>query len=636
MSWLVLVLLVVPFASAGTILLTGHHPDVAGRGIAVGGSALGLALSLVVAFAHLGDAVPLRHVYASTAAAGPPIELAVHVDPLSAVLLLLAATVAFLVQVYSLGYLHGDPRYPSYAALVSVFTGAMTTVVVADDLWMLLVGWELMGACSYFLISHHWELGVARAGAVKAFLMTRTADLGLLFAIFLLGDRFGSYRITTVMQAITDHALPRDELWLPAVLVTVAVMGKSAQFPFHTWLPDAMPGPTPISALIHAATMVAAGVFLVARVYPLFLSSPAALTLLALVAAVTMFIAALSALATDDLKRVLAWSTVSQLAYMFGALAVGAWSAGVLHLLAHGAFKALLFLAAGSVVHAVGGATSMDRMGGLREKLPDTFVTMTVGFAALAGVVPLVGFFTKDAVIAGAADAVDGRLVWPWVAWLLLASMVLTALLTVAYSLRAWLLVFFGEPLYAGADLAAEHLDHPGDAGPQEPELDRPVAPVVHESPASMRVPLFLLAIPTVFGGLMVAYPAALLGPEHDEELFHLAESAGMTLLVAVIAAVVLVLWRRHGRQMWPRVVLPHPPVDRLYDAGLVRPVRRMSLVVRAGDRDVVESYVLGSGAAVRGIGKLLRLAQTGNVQTYLMVVVVGAAALAVAAGVMA
>jgi NADH-quinone oxidoreductase subunit L len=553
------------------------------------------------------------------------------------VLLLLATTVAFLVQVYSLGYLAHDPRYPSYAALVSVFTGSMATVVTADDLWMLLVGWELMGACSYFLISHHWELPVARAGAVKAFLMTRTADLGLLFAILVLGNRFGSYRISTVMDAIADGSFGRDALWLPALLVAVAVIGKSAQFPFHTWLPDAMPGPTPISALIHAATMVAAGVFLVARLYPLFLSSPVALTLLAVVAAVTMLLAALSAFTTDDLKRVLAWSTVSQLAYMFGALAVGAWSAGVLHLLAHGAFKALLFLAAGSVVHAVGGATSMDRMGGLRERLPDTFVTMTIGFAALAGVVPLVGFFTKDAVIGGAIDAVDGRLVWPWVAWLLVVSMVLTAALTVAYSLRAWLLVFFGPPLYAEADLAAENLDHPGDVGPDEVDLERPVVgPVVHESPASMRVPLYLLAAVTVLGGLMVAYPAALLGPEHDVELFHLAESAGMTLLVAVVAAVVLVRWRRHGRAMWPRVALVHPSVDRLYDAGIVRPVRRMAQVVRAGDRDVVESYVLGSGAAARGIGRLLRFAQTGNVQTYLMVVVVGAAALAVAAGVMA
>ena len=606
MSWVVLTLLVVPFVSAGTILLTGHRPDVASRGIAVGGSALGLALSVVVAVAHLGSAQPEGHVFASSSAFGPAIELSVYVDQLSAVLLLLAGTVAFLVQVYSLGYLEGDPRYPSYAALVSVFTGAMSTVVVADDLWVLLVGWELMGACSYFLISHHWELPEARAGAVKAFLMTRTADLGLLFAIILLGERFGSYRISTLMASISESALPRDELWLPAMLVAVAVMGKSAQFPFHTWLPDAMPGPTPISALIHAATMVAAGVFLVARLYPLFLSSPAALTLIAGVAAVTMLIAAIYALTTSDLKRVLAWSTVSQLAYMFGALAVGAWSAAVLHLLAHGAFKALLFLSAGSVVHAVGGATTMDRMGGLREKLPDTFVTMTLGFGALAGVVPLVGFFTKDAIIAGALDeATGGRLVWPWVAWLLLVSMLVTAVLTVAYSLRAWLLVFFGEP----------------------------VAGDVHEAPWSMRVPLYLLTVPTVLGGLMVADPALLLGPEHDEHLFHLAESAGMTLLVAASAAAVLLAWHRRGRDMWPQVVVPHPPVDRLYDLGIVRPVRRLAVIVRAGDRDVVDAYASGAGAAVRGLGRLLRMAQTGNVQTYLMVVVVGAAALAVAAG---
>jgi NADH-quinone oxidoreductase subunit L len=369
-----------------------------------------------------------------------------------------------------------------------------------------------------------------------------------------------------------------------------------------------MPGPTPISALIHAATMVAAGVFLVARVYPLFLSAPAALTLLAGVAAVTMFIAALYALNTHDLKRVLAWSTVSQLAYMFGALAVGAWSAAVLHLLAHGAFKALLFLSAGSVVHAVGGATTMDRMGGLRDKLPDTFVTMTLGFGALAGVVPLVGFFTKDAVISGALDeATSGRLVWPWVAWLLLLSMVVTALLTVAYSLRAWLLVFFGE-------------------GPED----------VHEAPASMRVPLYLLSIPTALGGLMVVDPALLLGPEHDEHLFHLAESAGMTVLVAATAAGVLIAWRRRGRDMWPRVVVPHPPVDRLYELGVVRPVRRLAVVVRAGDRDVVDGYVTGVSASVRGLGRVLRKAQTGNVQTYLMVVVVGAIAMAVAAGALA
>ena len=611
MSWVVLTMLVVPFAAAVSTLFFGHRAEVAARGIAVGGSFTTLALATVVAAAHLGDAEPLAEVYVSTASTVPPLELAVYVDPLSAVLLILVGVVAFLVQVYSLGYLAGDPRYPSYAALVSIFTGAMVAVVVADDLWVLLVGWELMGACSYFLISHHWELGEARSGAVKAFLMTRTADLGLLFAILVLGERFDSYRISTVMVAITDQALPRDELWLPAVLVAIAVMGKSAQFPFHTWLPDAMPGPTPISALIHAATMVAAGVFLVARVYPLFLSAPAALTLLALTAAVTMFISALYALVTDDLKRVLAWSTVSQLAYMFGALALGAWPAAVLFLLAHGAFKALLFLSAGSVVHAVGGSTSMTAMGGLRTKLPDTFATMTIGFAALAGVAPLVGFFTKDAVIAGVLEgAQHGRLVWPWVAWLLLVSMVLTAVLTVAYSLRAWLLVFFGE--------------------------DEPDRPEVHEAPPSMRVPLYLLAVPTVLGGLVVAAPAALLGPAYDVELFHIAESMAMTLLVVAAAVAVLLVWRARGRSMWPRVVLPHPPIDRVYELAIVRPVRWLARLVRAGDRDVIDGYADGAGASARGVGGLLRLAQTGNVQTYLMVVVVGAAAVAVLAGAVA
>ncbi len=615
MSWVVLVLIALPFVSAALSLLVGHGGEVAERGIAVGASGLGYVLAASVALSHLGDASPLEAVFASTTGIRPPIELSVYVDQLTAVMLLLAYTVAFLVQVYSLGYMAGDPRYPSYAALVSIFTGAMTIVVTADDLWMLLVGWELMGACSYFLISHHWELGEARAGAVKAFLMTRTADLGLLFAIIVLGVRFDSYRISTIMGEIAAGGFSRDELWLPALLITVAVIGKSAQFPLHTWLPDAMPGPTPISALIHAATMVAAGVFLVARTFPLYLSAPAALTTLALVAAVTMFIAAVYALFANDLKRVLAWSTVSQLAYMFGGLAVGSYASGVLHLLAHGAFKALLFLAAGAVVHAVG-TTSMSAMGGLRDKLPDTFITMTIGFGALAGVAPLVGFFTKDAVIGAVwEEARHGNLVWPWVAWTLLASTVLTAVLTVAYSMRAWLKVFFG----------TAPVPEPGSAAPE-----------VHEAPLSMKVPLYLLAIPTVLGGLLVAYPEKVLGPgEYD--LTHPELSVLMTVLVGATAGVVAWLWRRSaGQEPWHAVVLPHPPVDRIYAAAVVRPVEWLSRTVRAGDRDVIDRGADSAGAVTRGLGALVRRAQTGNVQTYLMVVVVGACAVAVAAGVLA
>ncbi|HZJ06026.1 MAG TPA: NADH-quinone oxidoreductase subunit L [Nocardioidaceae bacterium] len=612
MIWLLALLVALPFACAAISLLVGHSSDAATKGISVGGSALALALACVVAFPRLGDAVPIGRVFASTSASGPALELSLYVDQLSAVMLLLAHTVAFLVQVYSLGYLADDPRYPSYAALVSVFTGSMALVVVADDLWVLLVGWELMGACSYFLIAHHWELEEARAGAVKAFLMTRTADLGLLFAIIVLGVRFDSYRISTIMSAISGGGFARDELWLPALLLSAAVIGKSAQFPLHTWLPDAMPGPTPISALIHAATMVAAGVFLVARAYPLFLSAPGALNVLAIVAAGTMFLGALYALFTHDLKRVLAWSTVSQLAYMFGALAVGAYAAGVLHLLAHGAFKALLFLAAGSVVHAVG-STSMSAMGGLRDKLPDTFLTMTLGLGALAGVVPLVGFFSKDAVIGATLDAATGgRLVWPWVAWLLFSTMVLTAVLTLAYSLRAWLLVFFGNPSPSVA------------------------AGLVHESPWSMRVPLYLLTVPTALGGLAVAYPEMILGPGTEDHLLHPWLAVTMSALVGLTAAVVLWLWRRHAGDPWRALVIPHPPVDQVYDVGLVRPVRRLALLVRAGDRDVVDAYADGAGASARGLGWVLRRAQNGNVQGYLMVVVLGAAALAVAAGLMA
>ncbi len=631
MSGLLVVLLVLPFASAAATMMVGHRGESAVKGIAAGAAALGLAVACVVAFPSLGDAEPLGSVFASTSSAGPAIELSFYVDQLSAVMLLLAHTVAFLVQVYSLGYLADDSRYPSYAALVSIFTGAMTMVVVADDLWVLLVGWELMGACSYFLISHHWELPEARAGAVKAFLMTRTADLGLLFAILVLGSRFDSYRISTIMSAIAEGGFGRDELWLPAVLLTAAVVGKSAQFPLHTWLPDAMPGPTPISALIHAATMVAAGVFLVARTHPLFLSAPTALNLLAVVAAVTMFLAATYALFSSDLKRVLAWSTVSQLAYMFGALAVGAYSAAVLHLLAHGAFKGLLFLAAGSVIHAVGGSTSMAAMGALRDRLPDTFLTMTIGFGALAGVAPLAGFFTKDAVMGAALEAAqDGRLVWPWVAWVLFLSMVVTALLTVAYSLRAWLLVFFGEPAMVAEPVGAKPVVEPFD-GAQEPLVE------THESPWSMRIPLYLLTIPTALGGLAVAYPELIFGAENEESLVHAELAVSMTALVAVTAALVFWQWRRHERRdPWTSLVLPHPPVDRVYAVALVRPVRGMAQLVRVGDRDVVDAYANGAGASARGLGWVLRLAQNGNVQGYLMVVVVGAAALAVAAGVMA
>jgi NADH-quinone oxidoreductase subunit L len=311
---------------------------------------------------------------------------------------------------------------------------------------------------------------------------------------------------------------------------------------------------------------------------------------------------------------------------------VGAYAAGVLHLLAHGAFKALLFLAAGAVVHAVG-TTSMAGMGGLRDKLPDTFITMTIGFGALAGVVPLVGFFTKDAVIGATWDAArHGHLVWPWVAWVLFGSAVLTAVLTVAYSLRAWLLVFFTPPpsvTPAAAAYADLSTFEPFDG--QEPDDE---GAEVHEAPLSMKIPLYLLTVPTVLGGLLVAYPELVFG-EGDYHLLHPGLAVVMTLLVALTAAAVAWQWRRSGGlDPWHPFVLPHPPVDRVYAVGVVRPVQWLARMVRLNDRDVIDGYADGTGWATRGLGWLLRRAQTGNVQTYLMVVVVGACAAAVAAGV--
>jgi NADH-quinone oxidoreductase subunit L len=603
--FLALAVLLLPFVGTVVVLAAGHVREQATRGLAVGASGAGLVLAAVLAVPHLGDAAPATEVYASTTAAGPAISLAVHVDQLAAVMLLLATGIAFCVQVYSLGYLHDDPRYPSYAALVSLFTGAMSTVVLADDLWLLLVGWEVMGACSYFLIAHHWEQEPARAGAVKAFLLTRTADLGLLFAVLWLGQREDSYRVGAVLTGgpLGTAATP------VALLLLLAALGKSAQVPFHTWLPDAMPGPTPISALIHAATMVAAGVYLVARTEPLLAASGAALDVLAVVASVTMLLAAAYALVTLDLKRVLAWSTVSQLAYMFGALAVGAWSAAVLHLLAHGVFKALLFLGAGSVIHATG-TQSLRELGGLRERLPDTFATMTVGFGALAGVVPLVGFFSKDAVVHGAWEAAvhpgPGETVW--VAWLLLVAMVVTSAVTVAYSLRAWLLTFFGAADPGRADGA-------------------------HEPPPAMVAPLYALAGLTCLGGLVVVRPSLLLGPEAGDEGFSWPAALATTGLVVAVAAVVLLLWP--GRLARLGTESERHPVDVAYDRGVARPVRRLARLVVAGDRDVLDESASGSARLTGRAAGLLRLAQNGDGQRYALMAVVGAVALAVAAGVL-
>jgi NADH-quinone oxidoreductase subunit L len=589
--------------------------------VAVGGAALTWVVTVAVALPRLGEADPVGgswgHAWGTIDA--PALSFALRGDAMSAALLLLAATVALLVQIYSVAYLADDPRYPAYAMIVSLFSASMHAVVVADDLFVLLIGWELMGVCSYLLIGHYWERSDARDGAAKAFLMTRLADVGLLIAILVLGQSVGSYRISDVLDAVAAGELGETTMTASALFILLAAVGKSAQFPLHTWLPDAMPGPAPISALIHSATMVAAGVYLVARMHPLFVESQTATVVLGLVAVVTMLIAAAFALAQDDLKRVLAWSTVSQLAYMFAALAVGSVVAAIGHLLAHGAFKALLFLAAGSVAHAVG-STAFADMGGLRRAMPWTFATTTLGLAALPGLLPLSGFFTKDAIVGAAYDGTQDGAPGPapsWLAWLILGAALVTAALTAAYATRAWRLVFAGQR--RGSETA-------------------------HEAPALMRWPMAVLAVPTVLMGLAVLWPGWLGGAE--AEPVHSWVAVSSTVILVVIVGVTWLLGRTdaEGRTMDPATRLgPVRPllarefgIDAAYDRLVVRPTMAASAVTLATDRDIVDAYVRGASTGAVGASRLLRWAQTHNVQTYVTVAVVGVALAAVLAGVSA
>ncbi|EFL16920.1 NADH dehydrogenase subunit I L [Streptomyces sp. C] len=342
---------VLPFLGAVAGLLLGRIAPGFVKPLAVLPALAAAVLAVLVAVRH-GAGPAIDTATELTPTGSVPIELSLHLDGFAVLVAALVGVVATCVQLYSTAYLREDPRYPSYAALVSLFTSAMLLVVYSGDLMVLLVGWEIMGICSYFLVGHYWETEAARSASLKAFLVTKLGDVPFLIGLFALAADAGSFRITKILGAVAAGGL--DHPTLIALLLLAGVAGKSAQFPLHTWLPDAMAGPTPVSALIHAATMVAAGVYFIARLLPVFAASRAALVVMAVMAAVTMIGSGLAALAQDDIKRVLAYSTVGQLGYMTGALAVGDRGAAVFHLLSHGAFKALLFLGAGVIIHAAG------------------------------------------------------------------------------------------------------------------------------------------------------------------------------------------------------------------------------------------------------------------------------------------
>ncbi|MFF7357685.1 MULTISPECIES: NADH-quinone oxidoreductase subunit L [Streptomyces] len=643
-----------PFLGAAAGLLLGRTAPGFVRPLAVLPPLASLALAALVAVRQGGGAAIDAHTEL-TPTGSVPIELSLHIDGFAALVAILVAFVAACVQIYSTGYLRDDPRYPSYAALVSLFTSAMLLVVYSGDLIVLLVGWEVMGICSYFLVGHYWETPEARAASLKAFLVTKLGDVPFLIGLFALATDAGSFQITHVLGAVASGNLHHPTV--VALLLLAGVAGKSAQFPLHTWLPDAMAGPTPVSALIHAATMVAAGVYFIARLLPVFEASQAAMIVLAVMAAVTMTGSGLAALAQDDIKRVLAYSTIGQLGYMTGALAVGDRGAAVFHLLSHGAFKALLFLAAGVIIHAAGtnSLAAMSRMHGLRDRVPDAYWTMTVALLALAAIPPFSGFFSKESVLGAAEHATDGHTahVPGSAGWIVLVAGLVTALLTAAYATRLWLLAFRGR--------GAEAPDH-------------------GRQPLTMTVVLWVLAVPSLaFGGLAYrSLPGWFDGRDLTPTLLTSILGTGFALVGGLLT---YGAWQRTA-QLAARVplgaVAAHPEgdaalveaeaiathepaygdiayapdpadpgrlllgplhrsaaagfhLDAVYDVLFVRPVQAGASLVRFLDREVVETYVQGAAGLPRLLGAAVRRAQTGNVQTYVSALLAGTVVLAVA-----
>lgn len=645
-----------PFLGAAAGLLLGRTGFA--RPLAVLPTLAAAALAVVVA-ARQGGGRAIDAATQLTPTGSVPIDLALHLDGFAVLVAVLVTLVATCVQIYSTAYLRDDARYPSYAALVSLFTSAMLLVVYSGDLMVLLVGWEIMGICSYFLVGHYWETPEARAASLKAFLVTKLGDVPFLIGLFALAADTGTFRITGILAAVTNGGL--DHPTLIALLLLAGVAGKSAQFPLHTWLPDAMAGPTPVSALIHAATMVAAGIYFVARLLPVFAESGAALVVLAVMAAVTMIGSGLAALAQDDIKRVLAYSTIGQLGYMAGALAVGDRGAAVFHLISHGAFKAVLFLAAGVVIHAAGtnSLAAMSRMSGLTKRVPDAYWTMTVALLALAAIPPFAGFFSKEAVLVAAEHtALGDRDVAPAAAgWTVLVAGLLAAVLTAAYATRLWLLAFRGR--------GTEVPDH-------------------GKQPVAMTTVLWVLAVPTIAFGLTVGVIADWFD---GHSLTPSLTTAVLSTGVGLVGGLVTYGAWRHTMAMADRppvgAVAAHPDaepalveveamtshtaaygtiadapdpsdpgrlllgplhrhavtgfhLDALYARLFVSPVQAAARLVRFLDREVVDTYVRGSGSLARGLGTVVRRAQTGNVQTYLGALLAGSLVLAIAAVVFA
>ncbi|MBM3450637.1 MAG: NADH-quinone oxidoreductase subunit L [Armatimonadetes bacterium] len=542
------------------------------------------------------------------------VAAALQLDRLSALLVLVVTGVGFLIHVYSTEYMRGEDGYARYFTYLNLFTASMLLLVLGANVLVMFVGWELVGLCSYLLIGFWFERPAAAAAGRKAFVVNRIGDAAFLLGICLLFVTLGTLDFAEISRALGDHPQQAVLATLPAIalLLFVGATGKSAQLPLHVWLPDAMEGPTPVSALIHAATMVTAGVYMIARLWPLFAAAPGVLTgVVAVVGAATALFAATVAIGQNDLKRVLAWSTISQLGYMFMALGVGAATSGLFHLTTHAFFKALLFLAAGSVMHAMHGVIDLRRLGGLRHAMPVTFAGFAIGAIALSGVPPFAGFWSKDEILHAAYASGQVPL---WIVG------TITAGVTAFYITRAALLTFTGTP--------ADRKAHPHEAGP------------------AMKIAMILLAVLSAAGGLI---GAKFLGApfEHYLELMFHAEahaeaanhaagglSEGALIAISIVVAVlgIAFAWslfnRRRNVTLGGLAALAARQwgLEDLYRAAIVRPLEALAIALAGRfDPGVIDGAANGIGAAFVGAGARVRAWQSGYVRRYAAGVLVSA-----------
>lgn len=567
----------------------------------------------IIAFVNVqGSEKPFNEVlYSWIAGESFTFNIGFHVDALTTVMLLVITGVGFLIHVYSIGYMHGDEGYTRYFAYLNLFVFAMLILVLGNNYLMMFVGWEGVGLCSYLLIGFWYEKQSATDAGKKAFIVNRIGDFGFLLGMFTLVAVFGSLDFTTIFSEAEANSTAQvfgvNAIVLATLLLFVGAIGKSAQIPLYVWLPDAMEGPTPVSALIHAATMVTAGVYMIARSAVLYNIADTGVVV-AWIGVLTALFAAIIALKQNDIKRILAYSTVSQLGYMFVGVGVGAYASGIFHLVTHAFFKGLMFLTAGSVMHAMANELDIRKMGGLRNKLPITHATFLVGALAIAGAPFLSGFWSKDEILHSA---------WGSSKAIYIIGLI-TAFLTAFYMFRLIFVTFYGKSRV-------------------EPE----VASHLHESPAVMWVPLVILAVPSAIIGVLSGWGG------HDSWFHHFTENvfpkahkaSGNVLLFMVISSIVglagiIFAWIRYEDRVpsaeptnaLQKLVANKFYVDEVYNTFIVQPIKNAShfLLWKLFDTGIIDGIVNGVAALIRVIGGTLRRLQTGLVQVYIVSMVVG------------